>query len=149
MKYSRVLNITDKLLLFAIIGVIIHQLYLTFKTHEVSFESPVEYVKQNFGNDFISQYGKRFTEIKKMFPAPARITYIGETNESMSIGWTNYFLTQYYLAPHLILKANTACDTVLYNLYSSKQINPTTNYHLNNGWHLVKDFNNGLIVLAK
>ena len=142
------LKIIDNILLLLLTGFVVVQLYETFKSREASFTNPLHYFKENYGNDFVSQYGHRFTEIKKMFPELTQITYVSEPNEDLSSGWTNYFLTQYYMAPNLLEK-KVVHDTVLYNLYASRQINPATNYHLNNGWHLVKDFNNGLILLAK
>lgn len=148
MNYNKYFLYLDKALLLTLLGVIIFQFYLTFKAHESNFENPEEYVNKYYKNDFISQYGTRFTEAKNLFKVPTTLSYVGETNEDVSIGWTNYFLTQYYLAPNLVLK-NNSLDTIIYNLYSTKHINVATNFHLNNGWHIVKDFNNGLIVLAK
>ena len=145
----QIINIFNTILLLALICVILMQLYITFHKHEEKFENPVQFVKQNYGNDFISHYGNRFEEIKKMFPKPAQLTYVGEANESFEIGTFNYVLTQYYLAPNLVFRSNISDDTIIYNLYYTKQINPESNFHLKNGWHVIKDFNNGLIILAK
>lgn len=145
----QIFNIINIILVFTLLCIFVGQLYITFLKHEEKFESPVKYVTQNYGNDYISLYGNRFDEIKKMFPKPTHLTYIGEPDESFAIGTFNFVLTQYFLSPNLIFKNDVSGDTVIYNLYFSKQINPATNFHLNNGWHLVKDFNNGLIVLAK
>ncbi|MGB3946833.1 MAG: hypothetical protein WBM13_02505 [Bacteroidia bacterium] len=151
MKYDKkeILQITDTILLLGLVAIIVFQLYTTFESKQSIIENPKVYVENNYKKDFISTYGERFTEIKKVFEKPTKMGYISEENEDQSIFWTNYFLTQYYLAPHLIVKNNKTCDTILYNIYSTKQINPATNFHLNNGWHIVNDFNNGLIVLAK
>lgn len=151
MKYDKnfILKAIDTTLLLGVVGVIVYQLYTTFQTKQSIIEDPKSYIEANYGKDFITSYGERFVEIKKAFEKPTKMGYIGEENEDQTIFWTNYFLTQYYLAPHLIVKNNKTCDTILYNIYSTKQLNPTTNFHLNNGWHIVKDFNNGLIVLAK
>lgn len=150
MKHKAIIiTIIDKILLLILVSILVMQLYTTFNNYEEKFENPVKTTKQDLGNDFITQYGKRFEEIKKIFPKPAHLTYIGEVNEDFAFGSTHYVLTQYFLAPNLILRNNVVRDTIIYNLYNSKQIDPTTNFHLNNGWHILKDFKNGLIVLSK
>lgn len=151
MKYNKklIFQTIDTVLLLGVVAIIVFQLYTTFESKQSIIENPKTYIEANYKKDFISSYGERFTEIKNTFEKPIKMGYVGEENEDQTIFWTNYFLTQYYLAPHLIVKNNKTCDTILYNIYSTKQINPTTNFHLNNGWHIVKDFNNGLIVLAK
>lgn len=143
------INIVNTILLVGLLCIFVWQLYVTFIKYQKKFESPIKITKQDYGNDFISQYGNRFEEIKKLFVKPVRMTYIGEQNENSSTFYLNYILTQYYLSPNIILKNNAVRDTIIYNLYNSKKIDPATNFHLNNGWHLVKDFNNGLILLAK
>lgn len=148
-KLKYFLRFSDKILLLALIGVIVIQLYKTLENHKDNFENPTHYFQQNYGNDFVSQYGQRFTELKEMFPKLTILTYVSEPNEDFSSKWTNYFLTQYYLAPNLVERKGEPHDTILYNLYNSRQIDPTTNIHLNSGWHVVKDFNNGLILLAR
>lgn len=125
------------------------QQWSTFLIYEKNFVSPVQFIRQNYGNDYISQYDKRFDEIKKMFVKPAHLCYMGEADDDFAFWSMNYSLTQYYFAPNILIKNNVNCDTVLYNLYRSIHINPETNFHLQNGWHIVKDFNNGLIVLVK
>lgn len=142
-------KIVNNLFLILLLCVFMWQLYFTFINYEQKFVNPVTVTKQDFGNDFITQYGKRFEEINKLFLKPTNLTYIGESNEDFASGALHYILTQYYLSPNLILRTNIVRDTVIYNLYNSKQLDPSTNYHLNNGWHIIKDFNNGLIVLAK
>ena len=146
---SQIINILNSILLGGLLCVFIWQLYITFIKYEKKFENPIKITKQDYGNDFISQYGNRYEEIKKILNKPVRITYIGEQNENKSTFYLNYILTQYYLSPNIILKNNAVRDTIIYNLYNSKKIDPATNFHLHNGWHLVKDFNNGLILLAK
>lgn len=145
----QVINIINNILLVALLCVIIGQLYITFTKHEEKFENPVQFIKQNYGNDYITQYGNRFEEIKKMFPGTSHLTYVGEASESFEMGTFHYVLTQYFLSPNLIFRDNKIGDTVIYNLYMSKQIIDANNFHLKNGWHVVKDFNNGLIILAK
>ena len=145
----QLLNIISKLLLLALLCIIVWQQYVTFKKYESNFENPIQFIKQNYGNDYISQYANRYVEIKKMFASPVRLSYIGEENEDFATGATQYFLTQYFLAPNLVLKKNLIQDTILFNLYNSKKIDLASNYYINNGWHIVKDFNNGLIILAK
>lgn len=148
-KLKHFFGITDKILLLALIGVIVVQLYKTYENHKDQFENPARYYQEHYGNDFVSQYGHRFTELKKMFPKLTILTYVSEQNEDFSSKWTNYFLTQYHLAPHLVERNGDPHDTILYNLYNTRQIDPATNIYLNSGWHFVKDFNNGLILLAK
>lgn len=139
----------NNLLVLGLSGIIFGQLYITFIQHEGKFESPIQTIKQDYGNDFITQYGKRYVEIKKTFPSHNNFSYVGEANESFAPSYFNFVLTQYYLSPNLVFIDDTIHDTILYNLYNSKQIYHSTNFHLNNGWHVIKDFNNGLIVLAK
>lgn len=146
---TKIFTVFNKILLFGLLCIMVWQLYTTFLRHEEKFESPIQFVKQNYGNDYITQYGIRFDEIKKMFPGSSHLKYVGEGDESFDIGTFHYVLTQYFLSPNLIFRENTIGDTVIYNLYNSKKIDPATNFHLNNGWHVVKDFNNGLIILAK
>ncbi len=146
---AELIKIINILLLSALLCFFVWQLYITFIKYEDKFESPLKVTEQDYGNDFISQYGNRYEEIKNLFTKPVTMTYIGEPNEDFATGCTHYFLTQYFLSPNLILRNNAVRDTIIYNLYNSKKFDPASNYHLNNGWHIVKDFNNGLIVLAK
>lgn len=145
------------------------QQWATFLKYQEKFLSPIKYVKDSYGKNDITQYENRFGEIKKMFPKPTRITYVSE-------GWVpnagtreyHFALTQYYLAPNLFFRTNimhdtlsfdsgsagvtsssVVYDTVLFNLYSSLHINPANNFFINNGWHMLKDFNNGLVLLVK
>lgn len=144
---NQIITIINNTLLFAILCIIIFQGYITFLKNEDKFEDPIEFVKQNYGNDYITQYGNRFEDVTKMFPKPIHLCYVGESNSDFALGI--YALTQYYLSPNILIKNNINCDTILYNLYSSIHIDPNTNYHLQNGWHIIKDFKNGLIILAK
>ncbi|MES2593566.1 MAG: hypothetical protein V4608_16905 [Bacteroidota bacterium] len=146
---NKIATIFQNFLLLALSGIIIGQLYNTFIKYEGKFENPVQTIKQDYGNDFITQYGKRYEEIKKTFPSNNHFSYVGEANENFAPGYFNYVLTQYYLSPNLIFINDTIHDTIIYNLYNSKQIEHSTNLHLNNGWHVIKNYNNGLIVLAK
>ncbi len=146
---NKVLSVTECVLTLALLAVIVSQLYVMFSIYEETFESPVRYFKQNYGTDYITQYGNRYTEIREWLPPSTILSYIGEPNESFSMGCFNYVLTQYYLSPNLIYRNNNDFDTIIYNLYNSKRVSDATNFHLNNGWHIVKDFNNGLILLAK
>lgn len=137
----------NNILLLALICIIVYQGYIVFLKYEEKFLHPIEFVSQNYGNDYITQYGNRFKEVEKMFPKPVHLCYVGESNSDFGLGI--YAVTQYYLSPNILIKNNINCDTILYNLYSSIRINPNTNFYLQNGWHIVKDFNNGLIILAK
>lgn len=125
------------------------QQWVTFSLYQERLLHPIQFLKQNYGNDYISQYGKRFEEVNKYFTKPTLMQYFGETNEDQSAGIFHYYLTQYFLPPNVILNHNIDCDTIIYNLYNSKKFNTTTNSHIKNGWRLVKDFNNGIIILAK
>lgn len=138
----------EHLFVTILIGVFVWQMFLTLKKNESDFFNFSHFVSDNFGKDFVSQYGSRYGELRTLFQGPTRIGYIGEEGESFSKGVTNYFLTQYYLTPNLVLKDKMA-DTILYNLYSTVHLDYASNFYLHNGWHLVKDFNNGLILLAK
>lgn len=148
-RFQKLFTIVKKWLVVPLLFIMGWQQWITFLNHEKKFLDPIHFIKENYGNDFITQYGNRFEKIKKTFPKPVHLTYIGEANEDFNTGVMHYYLTQYYLTPNLLLKNNIDSDTILYNLYSSIHFNPETNFHLNNGWHIVKDFNNGLIVLAK
>ena len=151
MKYNKnfTLKTIDTVLLLGVLGIIVYQLYITFQTKQNIFEDPRAYIGANYGKDYITAYEERFVEIKKMFTKPTKIGFFGEENEEQTSFWTHYYLTQYYLAPNLIIKNTPNCDTILYNRHTTKQIDISTNFHINNGWHILKDFNNGLIVLAK
>ncbi len=148
-QISQILNYTKKGLCIFILCIMAWQQWLTFLKHEKKFLNPLQFVNEIYGRDYVSQNEKRFEEIKKMFPIPAHLCYLGEPNEDFALWSANYSISQYYLSPNILIKDNISCDTILYNLYTSIHINPQTNFHLKNGWHVVKDFNNGLIVLAK
>lgn len=152
MKHQRFENAKNSISLcglFILLTIIFFQLFKMYKTYEAKFEKPIEFIKGTYGNDYITQYGAKFTEVKKVFPTITHFTYVGEANEDFSSRWTHYFLTQYYMVPNLTAYTKEPLDTILYNLYNSKQLDAATNFHLNNGWHILQDFNNGLIVLAK
>lgn len=139
----------DNILLLGLLIVITYQLYLMFLSHEHQFTNPRQYINDTYQKDYITLYGTRFKETKTFFHNASVMGYIGETNESFFDKAYNFVMTQYYIAPNLVIRQNTNSDTILYNLYNTKNIDITTNYHLNNGWHIVKDFDNGLILIAK
>jgi hypothetical protein len=112
------------------------------------FSDPVKYIHQYKDQDFITKYGERFSEIKSFFSHPARIGYCSEPGQDKPSYYLHYTLTQYYLAPNII-DTRTDLDTILYNLYESGQLDESTNFHLKNGWHILKKFNNGFIILTK
>lgn len=149
MKQKKGIYIIDKVLLSAVMLIMTYQLYNMFTSYENQFTHPVQYVKETYKKDNITLYGDRFDDIKKYLHTPTIMGYVGEANEGFVALYYNYIMTQYYLSPNLVLKQNTNLDTVLYNLYDTKSVNTASNFHLNNGWHLVKDFNNGLIIFAK
>ncbi len=150
---NKFFKIVDTVFLLGVVGVIAAQLYFTFLARKAEFENPKAIIEQYYGKDFITQYASRFTELKQFFSNsnyPARLTYFGEANEGFAPHFTHYILTQYYLAPNLVLKMDSGIsDTLIYNLYNTQKLDPTTNVHLNSGYHIVKDFNNGYIILAK
>ncbi|MFY9308872.1 MAG: hypothetical protein WAQ28_07465 [Bacteroidia bacterium] len=139
------------------------------KGYHSQFLNPIQYTEQVYKKDDITAYAGRFEEVKQIFKTPTTLSYVGEAvvpnNGTREM---HYALTQYYMAPHVLLRNETArdrvvfnngaspptlsnrvCDTVLYNLYTSRHIDPSSNYHLNNGWKVIKDFDNGIIVLAR
>ncbi len=125
------------------------QQWNTFLRYQERFASPIQYTKQNYDNDSGTRYGTRFTEVKKMFTSPTRMNYVAEVGETYVLSEGHFALTQYYLAPNLILRNNVPCDTIICNLYNTLHLDPSLDVHLQNGWHIVKDFNNGIIILAK
>lgn len=147
--FQEIFKIVKKWLVVPLLIIMGWQQWSTFLNHEKKFLNPVLYVKENYGNDYITRYGKRYDEIKNIFTTATHITYVGEANEEYNTGAMHYYLTQYFLTPNVLLQDNINRDTILYNLYWSAHINPETNFHLNNGWHVVRDFNNGLILLSK
>ncbi len=148
-QFQEIFKTAKKWLCLPLLFIMAWQQWTTFQKYQEKFLHPIQFTKQNYGIDAVTLYGKRFVEIKKLFTNPTRMNYVGEANEEFAFFEGNFALTQYYLAPNLILRNDVVCDTVLYNLYNSIHIDPATNIHLNNGWHIIKDFNNGLIVLAK
>ena len=165
----QIVSFTKKTLCIILLCIIGWQQWSIFSRHEEKFSNPIAFVKQHHGNDGITEYGKRFDEIKKMFPKPTRITYVSEGWVS-NTGFREYYfaLTQYFLAPNLLFRTDImhdinaepsglgeyipspiVYDTVLFNLYSTMHIDPATNYFINNGWHVLKDYNNGLVLLVK
>jgi hypothetical protein len=105
-KNNKVFNILDTVFLIGVVGVIAAQLYFTFLSHKAEFENPKATLEQYYGKDFITQYAGRLTGLKQFFSNPnhpARLTYFSEANEGFAPHFTHYILTQYYLAPNLVL----------------------------------------------
>lgn len=125
------------------------QLWLTKESYTACLQAPKPCLVDPWGVDFISTYGKRYTEINQFLTKPTQMGYYGEPGEIfMGMGANNFVLSQYFMAPHA-LKYQEQSDTILYNLYGSQNpalINPQL---LQQGWHILKDFNNGLILLSK
>ena len=147
--FSQIFRVARKGLCILLLCIMSWQQWKTFSGYQERFLNPVQFAKQYYGSDAISQNKNRYLEVKKLFTKPTRLNYVSEANESYGIFEGYFAISQYYLAPNLILRNNVVCDTILYNLYSTIHIDPATNVHLQNGWHVVKDFNNGLIVIAK
>jgi hypothetical protein len=124
------------------------QQWTTFKKYIHQFESPIQYTQENFGNDYVSKYEDRIPELKTFLSHSSNIGYYSEPDQDMPTFYLHYVLTQYYLTPTLISKRADR-DTILYNLYNSNKIDVLNNEHLKHGWHIVKDFNNGFILLSK
>lgn len=158
-----------KWLCFILLFIMGWQQFDTLSSYEEKFFNPVKFSKETYGNDFITLYGEKFTGLSKMLDASTKLCYVGEpvvpNNGTREM---HYALSQYYLAPNVLVRNLTArdsvifnngasppvlsqiaCDTVLYNLYTSGSINPATNHHLKNGWQVKKNFDNGLILLVK
>lgn len=160
-RFSKVLKNVKKTICILLLFLMGWQQWTTFLSYQEKFLNPIKYTRENYGKDGISMGESRFNETRKMFVRPVHLTYFGEANEDLGMGAGYFALTQYYLAPNLIyspryylnpnlvLRSDISQDTLLYNLYATLNINLETNFHLNNGWHVMKDFNNGLILLAK
>lgn len=149
--------------------VMVWQQWTTFTGYQDKFFSPIKYIRETYGNDDISQYSARLEDVKKMFPGQTCLTYVSESIvPNAGTREMHFAISQYNLAPNLLFRnslssdsllynsgaspvtfSSVICDTIIYNLYSSVQLDANNNYYLNNGWHVVKDLNNGLIVLAK
>lgn len=124
------------------------QQWNTFEKYSTQFEAPFAYTSKTLNQDFITNYGNRFAEVKEYLKGSAQIGYSSENNQNMPTYYLHYVLSQYYLTPTLLSK-NQNSDTILYNLYESYKINPMENYHLKNGWRVIKDFNNGFILISR
>lgn len=146
---SQISSNAKKGLCLLVLGIMVWQQWSTLLSRQHQFFNPIQYTKQTYGNDYYSLYGNRFTEIKNFFPHPTHLNYVGEANEEFGYSEGYFALTQYYMVPNLLYRNSKIYDTIIYNLYNTIHIDPATNFHLNNGWHIVKDFNNGLIILAK
>lgn len=156
-------------LCFLLLCIMGWQQWVTFTKYIDKFSAPIQYIRNTYGNDDISQYSSRFEEVKRMFPGETRLTYVSESIvPNAGTREMHFAIGQYNLAPNLLFRNNHVSDsmvynsgaspvtfssaiydTVIYNLYSSVHLDANNNYYLNNGWHVVKDFNNGIIILAK
>ncbi len=126
------------------------QQWKTFQKYKEGFHNPVAYTKKYYEKDYMTTVlATRYEGLRKMFPHTSHICYIGEPGDDFPTWSANYSFTQYLASPSVFIKDKIDCDTIVYNLHWSIHINTKNNYHLNNGWHIVKDFNNGLIVLAR
>lgn len=124
------------------------QIWSTFDTQKplladfkANFISP-------YGNDFISTYNKKFDIVRPYLKPNSLIGYFSEPGENYVYWGMHMCLTQYNVAPAAILDKQER-DTILYNLYNTQHINPATDRHLQRGWKVLKDFDNGLILLVK
>jgi hypothetical protein len=143
-KYLRISGLT--LLIFALIW----QQWNTFLKYKEAFHNPIAYTAKYYEKDYMTAaLATKYEGLRQMFPHTSHICYIGEPGDDFPTWSANYSFTQYFASPSVYIKDRIDCDTILYNLHWTIHINAKNNYHLNNGWHIVKDFNNGLIVLAK
>lgn len=170
------MNITNKnlktistLCLIVVLLAMGYQQWTTFKVYQDKFLDPIGFTKSVYGNDDVTGYENRLTEVKKALSNPTILNYVGEAvvpnNGTREM---HYALTQYYLAPNLLIRNTTAqdrtefnngaspvshsnivCDSILYNVYSSGNIDMANNYHIKNGWHVAKNFDNGYILLSR
>lgn len=137
------------LFLLPVLFFLIKQLWLTAQSYRDCAPNPKACIVDPWGNDFISNYGKRYTEINQFLSNPTRMGYYGEPGEIfMGMGANNFVLSQYFMAPH-VLDYNKEMDTILYNLYGSQNPANIAPQFLQQGWTVWKDFNNGLIILTK
>jgi hypothetical protein len=145
------------------------QQWHTFLRYKDKFLSPVQFTKENTGNDSNTLYGNRYVDVKKMLSGQSRLTYVSEnTVPNGGLRELHFALTQYYLAPNLLFRNNKFIetltessnapdattttvlhDTIIYNLYATLHIDTANNFFIKNGWHIAKDFNNGIIILTK
>lgn len=166
---NEILKTTSKWCLALLLLAMGYQQWTTFKVYQEKFLDPIGFTKKVYGNDGITTYEKRLEDVKKAFTNTTTLNYIGEsTVPNNGTREMHYALTQYYLAPNLLFRNESArdnvlynngaspvsyssivCDTLLYNLYSSGKIDVANNYHLKNGWHIAKDFDNGFILLTQ
>lgn len=142
----------DMVFLTVILLFFTYQLYHIFLPYEDIFSHPYEYYKQVFGKDVISIAGTRFEEARKQIPTDGTIMCVGEDNEDYYDGVFNYIMMQYYLSPNLIVRTSDNVPDatyILYNLYNTQKFDVNRNSYLQRGWHVEKDFNNGLVLLAR
>lgn len=166
---SKIYSNIKKLAYITLLLIIGWQQWITFSAHKDKFLNPIEYVKEKYGNDEITGYEKRVEGLKQILPKQGRFTYASEQHiPNAGTRDFHFALTQYYLAPRVFFRNNLVpetisydygsapivtsqivCDTVLYNLFMSINPNPETDYYLKNGWHEIRNFNNGIVILAK
>lgn len=138
------------LLLFPLLYFALKQTFLTVSDAKYSDCSKdiSSCLSQSVGNDFISQYGRRFDSLHRYLPPETKLSYYGQPGEAFAMWANNYVLSQYFLAP-CVLEDKGQNDKILLNLYASGQMDPFYNHFLVEGWHLEGDFGNGLILLSK
>lgn len=125
------------------------QLWLTKQSYTACLQTPKACLFDPWGADFISTYGNRYIEINQYLTKPTQMGYYGEPGEIfMGMGANNFVLSQYFMAPHALEYQKTS-DTILYNLYGSQNPALIDPQLLQQGWHVLKNFNNGLILLSK
>jgi len=85
---------------------------------------------------------QRFAELRRALPGRGVVGYVGEAAES---GVADYYLAQYALAP-LVVERSQDHPLVIGNFPASQPASPPATVK---GLVLVKDFGNGVLLLAK
>ncbi|MGB9072935.1 MAG: hypothetical protein WCC22_09725 [Terriglobales bacterium] len=85
---------------------------------------------------------QRFAELRRAMPGSGVVGYVGEAGES---GVADYYLAQYALAP-VVVERSQDHQFVIGNFPASRPASPPATVK---GLVLVKDFGNGVLLLAK
>ena len=125
-----------------------YQVYLNLKEQLPNITHPQTSYFDPIGNDFISNYNKKFEAMRPYLRPNSVMGYFSEPGESYVYWGMHICLTEYNIAPAAIIDKKD-CDTILYNLYNTQHITTATDRHLQRGWKVLKDFNNGLILLIR
>ena len=102
-------------------------------------------LSSSFGkaNEVSARSDERFANIRKALPSRGVIGYINSHDRNVVDATADYYLAQYALAP-LVLDRNSSHDFVIGN-FPDTDSSPAT---LPQGLHLVRDFGDGVLLLA-